>query len=334
MLRPAKINFYLKFMRERGHAAEQVLAGTGISPRNLADPHHLVEISRYIRIITNIKRISRSASLAFELGESLRLGDLGILGYSVMSCVDTNEATRLWHQYNPVFFGNLITMEAEAVNSKLLLTYLPYTDIRDELLQFLIEEKICCDMALQRLIGIERFPVERITLTYPLPSNLDRYIALIGCPIEFSAARSTMLLTANAMAIPLQGHDAETHAHCLKLLESVFNSVNAGATLSQKVRAILQDNLHLGIEEVADSLCCTARTLSRRLQKENLSFTDLLISIRLEAIQNLLATTRLEGKAIAERVGFSDVHSLHRFFKAHIGKTIQQFRRETTGKLD
>jgi AraC-like DNA-binding protein len=189
-------------------------------------------------------------------------------------------------------------------------------------------------MALQRLIGIESFPVENLSLTYAEPDNVQRYHELIPCPIQFSASRGTMLLWDNALAIPLQGHDAETHTHCLKLLKDVFESVKAGSSLSHKVRDILYENLHqqLSVSQVAERLHCTARTLNRRLQKEGLNFTDLNVTTRLEAIRNLLATTNLESKALADRVGFADVHSLRRFFKSHTGKTIQQFRSETTGR--
>jgi hypothetical protein len=100
-LRPAKIRFYLRVMQQQGFNHQQVLRGTGIDPRHLADQHYLVEISKYIRIISNINALCGSASLAFRLGEQLTLGDLGLLGYCVMTSDNTDEATWLWHQYNP-----------------------------------------------------------------------------------------------------------------------------------------------------------------------------------------------------------------------------------------
>jgi len=335
-LRPAKINFYLKYMAEQGFRGEDVLEGTGISPHHLRDPLYLVEISKYIRIISNINRLARSPSLAFALGARLTLGDLGILGYGVMSCDNTDEATALWHKYNPIFFGTLIQVAYEKRGSQVLISHLPHPDIREDLLQFLIEEKICYDMALQRLIGLEKFPIEHLALTYPKPAHAQCYTDLIHCPIEFGAARNAMLLRDNALAIPLQGHDPETHQHCLKLLNDVFNSINAGTTLSHKVRAILSENAHRNpaITEVAAQLFVTSRTLNRTLAKEGVNFTDLNVSVRLETIRNLIATTKLESKEIADRVGFSDVRSLRRFFKAHTAKTLQQFRLETVSVLN
>jgi AraC-like DNA-binding protein len=332
-LRPTKVSFYLKVARRLGFDSDQVLAGTGITAADLADPRYLVEVAKYVRIVSNMHRLSESPALAFTLGDHLTLGDLGILGYSVMTSETSDEATRLWLQYIPVFFGNLVELAFDSVGDQLLLTYLPYADIRGELLQFLIEEKICCEMALQRLIGMPEYPIERLTLTYPEPAHIDRYRALIKRAIEFSAPRNTVLLSSNALRIPLQGHDPETHRHCLKLLTDVNNSVNAGSTLSHEVKAILHRNLQhqLTIDDVAGQLHCTARTLNRKLEKESLNFSQLYVATRLEAIENMLATTNLETCQIADRVGFSDVRSLRRFFKTHTGKTIQQFRADALG---
>jgi AraC-like DNA-binding protein len=330
-LRPAKINFYLRFMRQRGFASPQVLEGTGLTLEILASPHELIEVSRYIRVISNTHRLCRESSLAFALGEALTLGDLGILGYCVMTCGDTAEATRLWHDYNPVFFGNLIEVVFEKAGNQLRLTHVPLPGIRDDLLQFLVEEKFCYDMALQRLIGLDRFPLEKLTLTYKKPFYAARYAALMQCQIEFSAPSNTMLLLDNAMALPLHGQDAETHAHCLKLLSSVYASITAGSLMSHKVRGILQEKMRAnpGIAEIASALLYTPRTLNRILAKEGQNFQKLSIAIRLEAIQDLLATTNLGAKEIAVRLGFSDIRSLRRFFKAQTGKTLALFRVET-----
>lgn len=330
-LRPAKVNFYLKVARKLGIESGQLLAGTGIRENDLADPLHLVEIAKYIRIVSNIHNAYGPSALAFTLGEQLTLGDLGILGYTVMTCADTEEATSLWHRYNPTFFGNLVEMRMEWVGDRLRLTYQPRPETRPDLSQFLIEEKLCCDVALQRLIGLPTYPAERLTLAYPEPPHADRYRSLLDCPVEFSAPRSTLLLANNALRIPLRGSDVETHEHCLKLMRDVANGITAGSTLSHRVKAILAENLSLGmtIDDVAVRLHCTARTLNRRLEKEAVNFSQLLTATRLETIENLLATTTLEADQIADRVGFSDVRSLRRFFKAHSGKTVNEFRAET-----
>lgn len=333
-LRPTRVNFYLKVARQLGFGADQLLAGTGFTQQDLADPMYLIDVAKYIRVVTNMRRLLESPSLAFTFGQHLTLGDLGILGYSVMTCETSDEATRLWLQYVPVFFGNLIEFTSDAVGDQLLLTYLPYTDIRGELLQFLVEEKICYEIALQRLIGMPEYPIERLTLTYPEPDHVDLYRALINCPIEFSAPRNTVLLSSNALRIPLPGSDPETHRHCVKLLADVYNTINARSTVSYTVKVILHENLHLHltVDDVARQLHCTSRTLNRRLEKESLNFSQLRTAARLEAVENLLATTNLKSSQIADRVGFSDVRSLRRFFRSHTGKTLQRFRAEVLGE--
>ena len=48
-----------------------------------------------------------------------------------------------------------------------------------------------------------------------------------------------------------------------------------------------------------------------------------------EAIQQLLRTTKLSVKQIAERLDFSGSGNLCRFFKANTGTTISDFKRES-----
>ena len=329
-LRPAKIKFYLKYMARRGFTSEQVLEGTGISEAQLRKPDCLIEISSYIRIIHNINEMSASLDLAFSLADELSLGDLGLLGYCVMTCDDTDEANRLWHQYNPVFFGNLIEMSFINTGKQMLLRYIPYLDIRDDLLQFLIEEKIAYDLALQRLIGLSEFPMASLSLSYAEPEHSEEYRHRIKCPIKFSSKENKMLLKPNALTLPLQGGDSETHRCCLETLKSTYAWINNRSDLTQQIREMLYESAHNppSIEQIASRLCCSSRTVHRQLQKEGHSFTELSIATRLELTKNLLATTNLDTSELAARVGFGDVRSLRRFFKSHTGKTIREFKSE------
>lgn len=318
-------------MARRGYSSVDVLSGTGLSEADLRQPGCLVEIPHHIRIIHNIYRLSESPALAFSLADELTLGDLGILGYSVMTCEDTDEATKLWHQYNPVFFGNLIETSFKQVGDQLLLTCIPYPDIRENLLQFLIEEKLCYDLALQRLIGLSEFPLAKLTLSYAEPAHTVEYFQRLQCPIEFSANQNSLLLQPNAMTLPLQGGDVETHQCCLLQLERSIEQIDANSTLAQQITSELFASAPSlpGVEDVAANLRYTSRTLHRRLREEGVSFSGLSTATRLQIIKNLLATTDLKSVEIAGRVGFSDVRSLRRFFKQHTGHTLRQFRLNT-----
>jgi AraC-like DNA-binding protein len=256
---------------------------------------------------------------------------LGILGYSVVSCAHTAAATRIWHQYNPLFFGSLIKAVFEQSGSQIRVTHIPATGIREDLLQFLIEEKICYDMALQRLIGLPAFPISHLSLTYKQPAHAQLYRDLINCPIEFSAPSNIMKLSDNAFTLPLRGSDPETHEHCMKLLNQVSLSVTSDTGMAHRVRAILHENMAAqpAITEIAAALGCTTRTLHRALTKEGLNYRTLHSECRLETIKNLFATTHLETTEIAALAGFSDVRSLRRFFKAQTNQTPKRFRIET-----
>ena len=73
------------------------------------------------------------------------------------------------------------------------------------------------------------------------------------------------------------------------------------------------------LEQVARQLALTPQTLRRRLAREGLSFQGLKDDLRRDAAIGDLADPRLTLADIAVRVGFADVSTFHRAFKAWTG---------------
>tara|TARA_B110000503_G_C7077342_1_gene383543 strand:+ start:484 stop:822 length:339 start_codon:yes stop_codon:yes gene_type:complete len=105
-------------MKEKGGGSSLVLNGINLSTANLSDSSFLVDITSYIRIVENIRQLYASPTLAFDLGKSLAIGDLGILGYSLMTSEDSNVAYNIYHKYSSLFFGNLIDVPIRSVNGQ------------------------------------------------------------------------------------------------------------------------------------------------------------------------------------------------------------------------
>lgn len=327
-LRPAKIKFYIRCLSELGYTSKQVLAGTQLSENELDNRDFLIDTSRYIRILSNIHKLYGAPSLAFELGKKLTLGDLGILGYAIMSSPNSGAAMSIWHQYLPLFFGNMLEASYEKKLGKWLVQYTPIIDIKPELLQFLIEEKINYDVALQRLIGMDEYPMEHLSLTYPEPPHKDLYTTLLGSNVAFSAKRNLLVIKNYALDLPLKGANDEMNEFCLTKLATIFDRVNFNQSHTFLVKDMLYDNLDNvpSIEDMANKFCCSARTFSRKLNSEGINYTDLVADTRREMAKNYLATSNYSVKEISLKLGFSDVSSFRRFFKTTTGKTISEFK--------
>ena len=80
------------------------------------------------------------------------------------------------------------------------------------------------------------------------------------------------------------------------------------------------------MEEVANGLHLTVRTLRRRLRKEGTSFAQLRDEVRMALAEALLAGPRLSMEQIAERLGYADATSFGNAFKRCRGRTPCSFR--------
>jgi AraC-like DNA-binding protein len=81
-----------------------------------------------------------------------------------------------------------------------------------------------------------------------------------------------------------------------------------------------------GIEELADRLHVTSRTLRRKLQAEGTSYASILASVRKDLAIQHLRTTRMKVDEIAEALGFSDVASFRQAFRKWTGRSPSDYR--------
>ena len=81
------------------------------------------------------------------------------------------------------------------------------------------------------------------------------------------------------------------------------------------------------MEDVAEALGMTSRTLRRHLLKEYTSFQDIVIRHCIAMAKRYLAETSLPTDEIAELVGYADPASFYRMFRREEGITPARLRK-------
>ncbi|MFT5334787.1 MAG: AraC-like DNA-binding protein [Halioglobus sp.] len=79
------------------------------------------------------------------------------------------------------------------------------------------------------------------------------------------------------------------------------------------------------LEDVAERMFTTSTTVHRRLREESNSFQKLKYNRRRDAAIHMLRDEAINGKAIADQLGFSDPSTFFRAFKKWTGLTPTQF---------
>ena len=112
-------------------------------------------------------------------------------------------------------------------------------------------------------------------------------------------------------------------------LQRSLIQLDEDATVSEKVKAILLENLPAGlctIEDVAQRLAMSKRTLQRLLLEEQTNFKTLLDATRQSLAQHYLEKSSMSTGEISFLLGFQEHNSFNRAFKNWTGNTPQEYR--------
>jgi AraC-like DNA-binding protein len=119
------------------------------------------------------------------------------------------------------------------------------------------------------------------------------------------------------------------------------NRTRASAAAGQNalvgsVRSIVTGLLvagHPDLPTVARKAGIPVRTLQRRLADAGLTYSDLVLEIRLNRARELLGDRSRQIDEIASALGYLDAANFTRAFKKHAGMTPSQYRNSVTGTL-
>ena len=80
------------------------------------------------------------------------------------------------------------------------------------------------------------------------------------------------------------------------------------------------------MEQMANILAMSTRTLRRRLQQEDTTYQPLISAYRINMAKHYLLETDMSASGIAELVGYANAPNFYRAFVMEVGVTPREFR--------
>jgi AraC-like DNA-binding protein len=178
-------------------------------------------------------------------------------------------------------------------------------------------------------------PELEVWFSYAEPVSVREHRATFGdAKLVFSAPWNGFVWDAKRLDTRLATADSSLHRvlreHASRLLETLA----PGDSLVQQVRAQVLATLKdgpLAAEDLAARMGITRRTLTRRLQKEGTTFSDVLEGVRKNAAVHYLTTTEHTAEDIAFLLGFSESSAFVRAFRRWHGVAPIAYRRSRAG---
>ena len=154
----------------------------------------------------------------------------------------------------------------------------------------------------------------------------------LNCSINKSK-RNAITYKQSDLFLPFISYDERMWSYFEPELTKRLAELDNDESTSARVRSALSELLpggQCGIEDVAERLGLSRRTLQRKLSEENTTFQKQLNSTRETLAMHYLRNTEMTTNDIAFLLGYQEINSFLRAFTIWSGKTVSDYRRDLT----
>ena len=187
----------------------------------------------------------------------------------------------------------------------------------------------------RRTLAASTFTVERVQLSIPRTSTIDTLVDTFATDdIDFGAEHMELTIAKHVAEDRYAEYDpllADTLLSSLAQDSTSSDFAPSFGRFAQAVEARILAALQEGIDApaVARSLGMSDRTLQRRLERENVRFSELYDRVREREARARTSDRARTLAEVAYSLGFSDVAAFSRAFKRWTGTTPGLFRQDT-----
>ena len=322
--------------RDVGVTFDDVLAHLGSSREQYTDPNLTINGDQYLDLLRWLKRNTQGRLTLKDWLNYYTVTSGGLVGIAALSAVSVRDALMITDRFLQLIVpGIKVELQEGPVHTRYVI------ELRadfEEMSRFLIEMVLaiinaaCEDAMGGRNERTVHFMHDCGTDAQGR-SRLPEYEELfLGYPVYFNCDFNGMAGESKNLELKTQRANEATYHATKQILEQQLASLQAGASFSTQVHDKLVEmaakDQHPTLEEFADIMHVSPRTLIRKLGQEDTSFKQLINQVRLKRSRELLANTSLSIKQIAARTGFTNANSFSRAFKALSGDTPLQWRKQ------
>ncbi|MDA7418595.1 AraC family transcriptional regulator [Xenophilus arseniciresistens] len=310
----------------QGVPAQALLLGTGLTPRQFTDPQARMSQSQKVAIFRNARRLSAAADLGLRAGARQRLSDFGVYGYALVSSPTFGDAVALGVRHiklaGPVLEKHFRVEGGTAI-----------FEGRDpfalgELLPLVSEYWFSSILRLITLVLEAPLPSHQLLLPYARPAHAAAYEQVFGCPVHFGADTMEWHFDAAVLGVPCPNANPITADLCKDMCERLLRTLPEESELERSIRAACFNSFGVfpALDEMAQRLGLSARTLQRRLTETGRHYQEIIDEVRTALAIEFLSQTTLSVEEVAQRVGFSDASNFRKAFRKWTGQPPAHYR--------
>lgn len=168
----------------------------------------------------------------------------------------------------------------------------------------------------------------RVDFAFSRPAYAQEFQNLFPAPIFFDQPTSQIVLDSAQLGLRIQRAPRDVKPFIAHLPRDWIFVSFKDSLVTHKVREQLMRTGagNMNIQETAEALNMSSRTLCRKLEAEHTSFKQVRDELRRDLAIELLSNSNASMLEVAQELGFGEVSSFHRAFRSWTGTTPGTYR--------
>jgi AraC-like DNA-binding protein len=313
---------------EHGVGREVMLAASGLSEEDLAEPDRRIPFSRIIDLWTALVESIPDPDLGLKVGCRVRASEGGVLGYAMLHSPTLGNAIKRF-----VRFGRLVATNLEAACEVEGKTWRLYSRRPPPLPGF--RQPIDATgsglvTTIREITQRQVDPVE-VRFSYERPDDLTELRRVFRSDLIFGEPRGSITFRAKDMELQTVKAEVQLSAYLERLAEIEAAALPRADTFARRAARLVWRRLSEGqptIDEVASELGVSVRTFQRRLREEGTTYADVIESLRKQMSPTLLRDKSLAVYEVAYLLGYADPSTFYRAFRRWHGTSPAEYRQQ------
>lgn len=311
---------FLAVAAEHGISTQMLVADTSVNTATLEDPRTRLPLTVCECIVSRAVEVVGDCRLAQRLGERVPISSHGYLGFAAMTANTVREALDLAIRFASTRLQAIdLALYTDGSTTSLVVTErqpLPPLVRRFIVLGLFAE----IATAFKALTG-QTFDCDGYA-AFPDPGGV---VASPGARLYFDAPVHRVVFPTTLLDTPIISADRVACRLAREQCErELARDVDASGIVAEVRELLVRDAT---LEDVAEALRMSPRTLKRKLADARVTFSKLRDEHRRQQALLLLDNRQLSIGDIAQRMGYSELTNFTRAFRKWTGLTPQAYRR-------
>ncbi|QOT80967.1 AraC family transcriptional regulator [Cupriavidus basilensis] len=319
LVRSASLTKYSGIARAAGIDPVQMVSHVGLDRECLHTPDLRIPEFRLAEVLETSARITACHSLGLLMGETWRLSDFGPVSLTLQHQPTLRDALAEVERYRHLLSDSVATQFTEHANVVVLRVTL--LTGRQQPGRQAMELTVGAVLCLIRAILGAQWKPRCVYFSHAAPQDLRVHRRLLGQQVEFGCEFDGVVLSSQDLDRVTPLADASLARYARELLD--LRSPSKEHSLAADVRRAIHLLLPRGrsaVEQVAQNLGVSPRTLQRQLEQRGETFSGLVNQVRRELAERYLQSQQQSISRTADLLGFSEVSAFTRWFGGQFGK--------------